>query len=94
MRSFLLPESYQLLCMFCLPIFDSLYEGSGCCPFICSLPLLAISMRCAFAMCSNGARKSYGFVTLETESALQRTVGSLGLQASSTDNQVRWHPFH
>lgn len=25
-------------------------------------------------VCSNGARKSYGFVTLETESALQRTV--------------------
>ena len=30
-------------------------------------------MHCS--LCSNGARKSYGFVTLETESALQRTVG-------------------
>jgi len=33
-------------------------------------------------LCSNGARKSYGFVTLETETALQRTVSLYGCNSA------------
>ena len=35
-----------------------------------------------YCLCSNGARKSYGFVTLETETALQRTVSLYGCNSA------------